>query len=63
MDRLLAAFKWAVNAAQWFVATPRRAVLTILVVVVAVITVATIFNAPGFSAGFVFGLITAMILD
>ena len=35
MDRLLAACKRTVNAAQWFVATPRRAALTILVVVVA----------------------------
>ena len=60
MNRLLAACKWAVDAAQWFVATPRRAVLTMVVVVVAVIA---IISTPGFSAGVIFGLITAMILD
>lgn len=63
MDRFLAACKWAANAAKWFVGTPRRAVLTMLVVVVAVITIATITSTPGFSAGVIFGLITAMILD
>ena len=63
MDRLLAACKWAAGAAQWFVGTPRRAVLTMVVVVVAVVSIATIANAPGFSAGVIFGLITALILD
>lgn len=63
MDRLLAACKRVVNAARWFVGTPRRAVLTMVVVVVAVVSVATIANAPGFSAGVIFGLVTALILD
>ncbi len=60
MDRLLAACRWALNAARWFVGTPRRALLTMLVVVVAVVAVT---STPGFSAGVIFGLITAMILD
>ena len=60
MDRLLAACRWAVNAVQWFVGTPRRALLTMVVVVVAVIA---IVSTPGFSSGVIFGLITAMILD
>ena len=60
MDRLLAACKRVADAATWFVSTPRRAVLTMVVVVVAVIA---IISTPGFSAGFIFGLITALILD
>ncbi len=40
--------------------TPRRAVLTMVVVVVAVVAIT---STPGFSSGVIFGLITAMILD
>ena len=62
MDRLLAVCKWAVNAAaELFVGTRRRALLTIVVVVV--VAVVVIANSPGFSAGVIFGLITALILD
>ena len=62
MDRLLAACRWAADTAtRLFVGSPRRALLTIVVIVV--IAVVVIANSPGFSAGVIFGLITALILD
>ena len=48
------------RALLWPVGTPRRALLTMVVVVVAVVA---IVSTPGFSAGVIFGLITALILD
>ena len=71
MNRLLTAWKSVVDAAQWLVGncgraflwcvgTPRRALLTMVVVVVAVVA---LVSTPGFSAGVIVGLITALILD
>ena len=71
MDAFFAACKSLGNTAQrlagmfgraclWSVGTPRRALLTMVVVVVAVVA---IVSTPGFSAGVIVGLITALILD